>query len=434
MVWEKLATNAFELKRVFVVVLFRSAAALVLFKTSDAMTVKKTLPSPQDDVDFASLPWNLNLPEKHKYIHITTKDTWTSSHYDPSSDSGTLLTSVFDYNSQPLALRPATTSINYGTSVWEGLKCYRTTETESVVFRPDRNYERMAAGADELGMPMPSRALFLRAVQLAIQVNATLIPPLGPGMKLYVRPMLLGSGQQLGLYPSPEFSFIVYVSPTGPYFAGAGLNLHLELRRSRAARGGMGATKCSGNYAAAMKPLLGCKKEGFADNVFLELETYENGSVGKAIIQEMSAANIFFVLKSGEIVTPSLARKTILPGVTRESVLALIESYSDDLKAAMEASTGQSEVKAGDRDVRVEELLEATEAFCTGTAAELMSIRRVATGSNEESFEAVFPKGQEKESGPVTAAIHALLREAMAGQRMDGWTRDPYAPVDEFLA
>ena len=140
------------------------------------------------------------------------------------------------------------------------------------------------------------------------------------------------------------------------------MNIHLETRRSRAARGGVGNVKCSGNYAIALKPLMDAKKQSFHDNLFLELETYPKvGELKSAIVQEMSAANIFFVLKTGEIVTPSLDRGTILPGVTRESVITLVEEFADELKEAMAKSTGQSNVSVSSRDVSVGELLNATE-------------------------------------------------------------------------
>jgi branched-chain amino acid aminotransferase len=346
-----------------------------------------------------------------------------------------LLTSVYSYSDQPLQLQPATTSLNYGTTVWEGLKCYRSAEDQAVVFRADRNYERMAHGAAELCLPMPSKATFLRAIQLAIQSNQHLIPPAGEGMKLFVRPMLMGSGQQLGLHPSPEISFLVYVSPTGNYFKDSttGLNLHLETCRARAARGGMGAVKCSGNYAVALKPIMDCKKQGFNDNLFLELETYTTGSLGEAVVQEMSAANVFLVLKTGEIVTPSLERKTILPGITRESILELITLHADELSEPMMQSTGQGTVTASSRTVTVSEFKEATEAFCTGTAAELVPIARLATGEGEEAFEVVFPHGQMLPGGPIAAALLKILREAMVGKKVvPGWLRDPFAPVANF--
>ena len=134
----------------------------------------------------------------------------------------------------------------------------------------------------------------------------------------------------------------------------------METKRSRAARGGVGNVKCSGNYAVALKPLMEAKKQGFHDNLFLELETYSE-DLDSAILQEMSAANVFFVLKTGEIVTPSLDRGTILPGVTRDSVITLVKEFTDDLKEAMEQSTGQSNITISSRDVTVGELRGASE-------------------------------------------------------------------------
>ena len=225
----------------------------------------------------------------------------------------------------------------------------------------------------------------------------------------------------------------------GNYFKSAtgGLNLHLETKRCRAARGGVGNVKCSGNYAVALKPLMDAKKQGFHDNLFLELETYkEGGSLDSAILQEMSAANVFFVLKSGEVVTPSLDRGTILPGITRDSVMTIVNDFADDLKDAMLKSTGQNDkIFVSSRDVTVGELKTATEAFCTGTAAEVVPIARLATGTDEEPFEAVFEHGQ-TEAGPMTSAILAMLREIMLGDRSSegtqGWLRDPFATPEEF--
>jgi branched-chain amino acid aminotransferase len=398
------------------------------------MTSSSTIPAPKDGIDFSSLPWNLNLPEHHSYVHITS----TTSEWDDDKYYKLLPNSVFSYQNNPLDLRPAATSLNYGTTIWEGLKCYRLENGSAAVYRADRNYERMKNGAVELCLPMPSRKLFFRAIQVAIEANARLIPPVGDGMKLYIRPMLIGSGQQLGLYPSPEFSFIVYVSPTGNYFKSSisGLNLHLETKRARAAMGGLGSTKCSGNYAVALKPLMDCKKQGFTDNVFLELETYAKGSIGDSIIQEMSAANVFLVLKTGEIVTPSLDRGTILPGVTRDSVLTLIQEYKSELKDAMMESTGQGLVAVCSRDVRVREFMDATEAFCTGTAAEMVPIARISTGDGEEEFERVFPFGGILPGGPVTTKLMSMLRESMSGKRVvdtkNPWIRDPFAAADDF--
>lgn len=395
--------------------------------------------APKEGIEFESLPWNLNLPHENHYIHLTTSDKWTTEHYNPLTDSGKLFESVHKYSERHLPLSPSCTSLNYGTTIWEGLKCYRKKDGSPVVFRPDRNYHRLSGGAEQMCIPKPSRELFLRGVQHALQENSHVIPPYGEGMKLYVRPMLLGSGQQLGLYPSPEFSLLFFVSPTGNYFKNAteGLNIHLETRRARAARGGVGNVKCSGNYALALKPLMDAKKQNFHDNLFLELETYKSKSLESAVLQEMSAANVFFVLKTGEIITPSLDRGTILPGVTRDSVITLIETFADDLKEAMIESTGQSNISISSRDVTAGELHNATEAFATGTAAELVPIARLATGTDEEPFEVAFPHGKKLPGGPITSALLKILREVMIGERVssatDGWLRDPFASPEEFF-
>ena len=399
------------------------------------MASQTTPQPPKENIDFESLPWNLNHPEEHSYVHLTTiTGEWTQAHYDAVTES------VFKYDETPLPLNPSATSLNYGTTIWEGLKCYRNKDGKPLVFRADRNFARFSNGAHQMCLPAPSRELFMRGIQVVLQQNSHIIPPYGEGMKLYVRPMLMGSADQLGLYPSARMSLLFYVSPTGNYFKNAtgGLQLHLETRRARAARGGVGNVKCSGNYAIALKPLMDAKKQGFHDNLFLELDTYYNGgNLESAILQEMSAANVFFVLKTGEIITPSLERGTILPGITRESVITIIQEFPDELKAAMKESTGQdANISVSSRVVTVGELKNATEAFATGTAAEVVPIARLATGEGEDPFEVVFEHGQKLPGGPVTAAILKLLREIMVGDRSskatEGWLRDPFASPEEF--
>ena len=401
--------------------------------------VKSPLVPPKDGIDFEALPWNLNLAEELNYVHVTTTSAWTKEHYDSTKDSGSIISSVHKYSTTPLPIFPSTTSLNYGTTIWEGLKCFRNKDGNAVVFRPDRNHARFARGAEAMCLPVVPKDLFMRGIQRVIQANAHLIPPFGAGMKLYVRPMLLGSGQQLGLHPSPQFSLVFFCSPTGSYFSGSGLNLHLETKRCRAAKGGVGSVKCSGNYAIALRPLMDAKKQEFQDNLFLELETYRSGSLEDAIVQEMSAANVFLVLKDGEIVTPCLARGTILPGVTRESLITLSKAFAKELQPAMAESTGDANVtvKVAERDVAVGEFRNATEAFCTGTAAEIVPIARLATGEGEDQFEVNLPHGKSS-PGPVTAKLLALLRSVMIGETTHecckGWLLDPFGLTNEFCS
>ncbi|KAL3762973.1 hypothetical protein ACHAWU_001120 [Discostella pseudostelligera] len=431
-------------------------------------------PPPKEDIAFHSLPWNLNLPDEHSYMHLTTTPDkgWTLEHYNPTTNDGAITNSLRHYSSTPLPLYPSTTSLNYGTTIWEGLACRRSpTSHKAFVFRPQMNYARFVNGAKAMCLPPPSYELFMRGLQLVLQHNAQLIPPapeVDPttgvpqgGAKLYIRPMLLGSGQQLGLHVSPQISLVFFVSPTGSYFQGkamGGLKLHLERRRSRAARGGTGNVKCCGNYAVAMRPLLDAKENGFHDNLFLELETYHNpppssssSRLHQAILQELSAANIFLVLKTGEIVTPSLRRGTILPGVTRDSVLTLTREFKDELKPIIVESittagmgSDNIEITVSERDVCVGDLLNAAEVFITGTAAEIVPVQSVATsetpveeldGETEESFSVKFPHG-ESSPGPVTTKLLDMLREVLAETRSSeatkDWLCDVFASPEEF--
>jgi branched-chain amino acid aminotransferase len=417
-------------------------------KTNQAMASASGPSEPKKGIDFESLPWNLNCPEEHSYIHITTSTgEWTDEHYHPTTDDGLVLSSLKKYSTNPLSLYPSTTSLNYGTTIWEGLKCFRKMDGTATVFRPEMNWKRFCRGAEAMCLPAPSRELFLRGVQAVVQANSELIPPYGDGMKLYIRPMLLGTGQQLGLYPSCEMSLLFYVSPTGNYFSAktCGLNLHLETDKSRAAIGGSGSVKCSGNYAVALKPLMDAKKQGFDDNLFLELETYRNGNLKDAVVQELSAANVFVVLKTGEIVTPALERNTILPGVTRDSIVVLIREFKDELQQCMVQSTGNSNVvvTVKERDVTVGEFENATEAFVTGTAAEVVPIARLATYSgtdenNAQEFCVEFTHGKSLPGGPVTSKLLDILREIMTGKRTcktcEGWLRDPFSSPVEFCS
>lgn len=296
-------------------------------------------------------------------------------------------------------------------------------------------------------MPPPSYELFMRGVQTAVQANGHLIPPFDKeGTKLYVRPMMVGSGQQLGLYPSAEMSLLFYVSPTGNYFKGkavGGLKLHLETNFCRASRGGTGAVKCSGNYAVAMRPLMDAKKYGFDDNLFVDLETLQQGTQPEhAVLQELSAANFFLLLAdTAELVTPSLDRGTILAGVTRKTVLELVTLYADDLTEALRESTGRTDlptITVAERDVTVKDMTRATEAFVTGTAAEIVPVASVKTGTDRDkgkTFEVTFKYGASLPGGPVTAKILEILRDVMAERRLGkikGWLPDPFQSAESF--
>ncbi|KAL2894931.1 Branched-chain-amino-acid aminotransferase 2 chloroplastic [Bienertia sinuspersici] len=244
-----------------------------------------------------------------------------------------------------IELSPAAGVLNYGQGLFEGMKALRREDGRLVLFRPDQNALRMKEGAARMCMPSPTITQFIEAVRQTAIANKRWIPPPGKG-SLYMRPMLLGTGPILGLGPAPEYMFLVYASPVRNYFkeGSAPLNLYIEQEFDRASRGGTGGIKTISNYGPALRPLVKAKSKGFSDVLYLD-------SVHGKYIEEVSSCNIFMV-KENIISTPPV-KGTILPGVTRKSIIEIAR----DLGYRVE-----------ERPIAVEELLEADEVFGTGTA------------------------------------------------------------------
>eukprot|EP00877_Chromochloris_zofingiensis_P013018 jgi/Chrzof1/7970/UNPLg00030.t1 len=295
----------------------------------------------------------------------------------------------------PIQMYPSAQVLNYGQSVFEGMKAQRTAKGNIVLFRPDANAARMAAGAARLSMPPVPAQQFIDAVASTVAANADYVPPAGKG-SLYLRPLLLGSGPILGLGPAPSYTFTVFGAAVGAYFKGGQLtpiDLIVEERFHRAAPGGMGGTKAAGNYSPVLVTQLEAKKSGYADVVYLDAKT-------DTYLEEVSSCNIF-VVKGKTIKTPPLSG-TILPGVTRMSIIELARSRGYEVF---------------EDPVSVYEAMEADEVFTTGTAVVVCSVGSLTY------------KGQRKqyvthgEVGSVALEMYRTLTELQTEQADDpfGW-------------
>lgn len=244
-----------------------------------------------------------------------------------------------------IELSPSAGVLNYGQGLFEGLKAYRKHDGNILLFRPEENALRMRMGAERMCMPAPTVEQFVEAVKATVLANRRWIPPNGKG-SLYIRPLLMGSGAVLGLAPSPEYTFLIYVSPVGNYFKEGVAPIHLVVEHElhRATPGGTGGVKTIGNYAAVLKAQSAAKAKGFSDVLYLDC-------VHKKYLEEVSSCNIF-VVKGNVISTPAI-KGTILPGITRKSIIDVARSEGFQVE---------------ERLVAVEELLDADEVFCTGTA------------------------------------------------------------------
>ncbi|KAK1381721.1 Branched-chain-amino-acid aminotransferase [Heracleum sosnowskyi] len=250
-----------------------------------------------------------------------------------------------------IELSPAAGVLNYGQGLFEGTKAFRVEDGQICLFRPEHNAIRMQIGAERMCMPAPSTEQFVDAVKETALANRRWIPPTGKG-SLYIRPLLIGSGPILGLAPAPEYTFLIYASPVGNYFKEgmAPLNLYVEDEYHRASPGGAGCVKSITNYSPVLKAQAKAKCSGFSDVLYLD-------SSNKTYIEEASACNIFIV-KDNVISTPAPSG-TILEGITRKTIIEI----SRDLGYQVD-----------ERGVRVDELDDADEVFCTGTAVGVAAV------------------------------------------------------------
>mmetsp|Transcript_496 Transcript_496/g.1421 ORF Transcript_496/g.1421 Transcript_496/m.1421 type:complete len:416 (-) Transcript_496:91-1338(-) len=323
----------------------------------------------------------------------------------------------------PLALDPASTAINYGQSIFEGLKAFRQVDGGVKIFRPDRNAARMREGSARFLLPDLPEELFLHACDAVVAANARWVPPHKRGT-LYLRPLLLGSGAALGVGPSPVTTFCVYASPVGNYFKGGvgeapPISLQVAGQYRRAMRGGAGRTKAAGNYAPCFAASKEAKGAGFSETLFLD-------AAQGTFIEEAGASNFFAVVPAAsgglELVTPPVEAGTILPGVTRASVLALARAELGHLLTAGVA----------ERPLALEEIEHATEVFCTGTGASISSVGSVTAPLGEDGCSAMYEMNG---WGEVTKAVANKLFAIQWGDCADEhqWMREVCAPEDVAL-
>jgi len=294
-----------------------------------------------------------------------------------------------------IEISPAAGVLNYGQGIFEGMKAQRADDGNIVLFRSDKNAARFAEGAKRLGMPPVPESLFLDAVESVVKANHRWVPPTGRGA-LYIRPVLWGSGAILGVAPAPEFTFMVYVCPVGPYFKGGMTPIKLKVSDEyhRAAPGGSGGVKAIGNYAPGMMPSKMAKVEGYAEIIYLD-------AVEHQYIEEVGAAN-FFCVKDNVIHTPDLTG-TILPGITRASVMQIARDLGHEVR---------------EERVDVDMALDADEAFCAGTAAVISPIGSIEHGDKI----AHYCNG---EVGPITRKLYDALVDIQLKRADDrhGWIR-----------
>lgn len=301
---------------------------------------------------------------------------------------------------QPISLDPSAMVFHYGQTVFEGMKAYATASNEVLLFRPERNFRRLNHSNERLCIPAINEEHALTALKELVKLDREWIPT-APGTSLYIRPFIIATEPYLGVSASKNYQFIIIMSPVGSYYK-EGLNpvkILVEKQYVRAVVGGTGEAKTGGNYASSLKAATLAANEGYSQTLWLDGKENQ-------YIEEVGSMNIFFKI-NGTVITPAL-NGSILPGITRDSILNLLKSQN---------------IPVEERRISIDEVMEAhangklEEAFGTGTAAVISPI-------GEFKYQEQKMLVNNNEIGELTQALYDQLTGIQNGTVEDpfGWT------------
>ncbi len=335
------------------------------------MTVKKA------DFDWPNLPFAYQKTDHN--IRYTFKDgAW---------DEGVLSDTEY------IPLHMAATALHYGQEAFEGLKAFETRSGEVVVFRIEENAQRLYDSCRKILMAPVPPEIFIEAVYRVVNANRRFVPPYGSGASLYIRPLVIGTGPRVGVGPTDEYLFVIFVTPAGPYFKTGFTPVHLVVEEEvdRAATLGVGDVKVGGNYAAGMRATVGAKNRGFNEVLFLDARE-------KRYIDESGPANFFGITTEGRYVTPQ--SNSILPSITNKSLITLARELGMNPER---------------RPMLAEEIFDLAEAGCCGTAAVITPVGSISWGERKVIYgDGVTPQ-------PHCTALYKRLTAVQLGDAEDKW-------------
>lgn len=286
--------------------------------------------------------------------------------------------------------------LHYCQECFEGLKAYTTKNGDIVCFRPDLNAKRMADSCRRLVMPPFPEDKFVEAVKQVVEANAAWVPPFGSGASLYVRPLMFATGEVIGVKPADAYQFRILVTPVGPYFKGGDTAITITVSDyDRAAPHGTGNIKAGLNYAMSLYPYEKAHENGYAENLYLDSAT-------RTYVEETGGANVLLVAKDGTLVVPQSATDSILPSITRRSLVQVAKDLGMDV---VERPVKFDEILAGD----------FVECGLCGTAAVISPVGHIRKG---DEIDVTFVDGADA-SGPVMRKLRSTLTGIQACELED---------------
>lgn len=313
-----------------------------------SIKVERTEKSRLAEVDFSDLKFGREFSD-HMLIAEYADGEWGSPLIRPYGK---------------IEFAPSSSVFHYGQAIFEGMKAHKTAAGDIVLFRPDMNFQRFNMSARRMSMPEVPESIFMDGIIQLVNLDSNWVPD-GEGQALYIRPFLIADDEFIGVKASSRYHFMIITSPTASYYSGA-VGVKVEEHYSRACEGGIGAAKAAANYAASLLPAKKAQAEGYDQLIWTDAKSHN-------FIEESGTMNIMFII-GDKLITPSLASKTILPGITRNSIIHLAKEWGMTVE---------------ERPVTVKEVIEAhqngslKEAFGAGTAATIAPISRIGFGGKD---------------------------------------------------
>jgi branched-chain amino acid aminotransferase len=347
---------------------------------SSSIRIDRVVNSRVQKVDFATVPFS-SLFSDHMFSAEFQGGRWSDGVIQPYG---------------PISVAPSISALHYGISVFEGMKAHKSADGRPLLFRPRENARRLQRSADRLAMPVVPESLFLEGLRELIRLDQAWIPPADVGA-LYIRPILFSVDPSIRVKPADRCQFIILTFPFGAYFS-APVDVVVCERYVRAFPGGTGDTKPAGNYAAGLLADQKAREAGFTSVMWLDAQE-------RRYVEECGIMNVFFVIGE-DVVTPQLSG-TILPGITRDSLITLLSDIGYRVR---------EERIAIDEVFRSHERGDLRECFGAGTAATVSHVSRI----RYEDRTIELPPVEQRRVGPL---VREKLLGIMTGRQPDrhGW-------------
>ncbi|CAE7735984.1 ilvE [Symbiodinium sp. CCMP2592] len=331
----------------------------------------------------ADLDWSKLVFGSRVDSHCFMKHVWKDGEWD----KGELVQEPY------VKMHVMANVFHYGQAIFEGQKVFHCKDGKVRIFNDKANYARMSAGCQRMGMPTMTPEMFHQAIDRVVAANLDFVPPYGSGASLYVRPFMIGSGPQLGLGPSSEFTFMVLVSPVGPYYGGS-VPCKLVDEFDRAAPLGVGQVKCAGNYAADIVPAKEAKDQGFPICLYLDAKEHK-------YVEEFSTSNFAAITKSNVYLTPDSS--SVLGSVTN----MCLEVLAKDMGLTVERRRIDFEA----------EVSNFKEVGAVGTGVVITVVESITRGEKKYTFE---------QPSETLQSMYNKLRAIQVGDEPDkfGWLRE----------